>query len=51
MTQHHPAPEILAQYASGALHAGAMLVVACRGSLTRCRKTPAAMVNSIGTTV
>jgi putative transcriptional regulator len=29
MTQHHPSPEILAQYASGALHAGAMLVVAC----------------------
>ena len=29
MTQHHPSPEILAEYASGALHAGAMLVVAC----------------------
>ncbi len=29
MTQHHSAPEILAEYASGALHAGAMLVVSC----------------------
>lgn len=29
MIQHHPSPEILAQYAGGALHAGAMLVVAC----------------------
>ena len=29
MIQHHPSPEILAEYAGGALHAGAMLVVAC----------------------
>ncbi|HEY4075989.1 MAG TPA: ChrR family anti-sigma-E factor [Rhizomicrobium sp.] len=29
MSQHHPAPEILTEYARGALHAGAMLVVAC----------------------
>jgi putative transcriptional regulator len=29
MTGHHPSPEILAEYASGALHAGAALVVAC----------------------
>ena len=29
MILHHPAPEILAQYAAGALHAGAALVVAC----------------------
>lgn len=29
MIHHHPYPEILAEYASGALHAGAMLVVAC----------------------
>ena len=29
MIQHHPSPEILTEYASGALHAGAMLVVAC----------------------
>jgi putative transcriptional regulator len=29
MIQHHPDPEILAEYAGGALHAGAMLVVAC----------------------
>ena len=34
MTQHHPSPEILAEYASGALHAGAMLVVACH--IERC---------------
>lgn len=37
MTQHHPSPEILTQYASGALHAGAMLVVACHiGSCAVC---------------
>lgn len=29
MTRHHPAPDILAEYAGGALHAGAALVVAC----------------------
>lgn len=29
MIQHHPSSEILTQYAGGALHAGAMLVVAC----------------------
>jgi putative transcriptional regulator len=29
MIQHHPSPEILAEYAGGSLHAGAMLVVAC----------------------
>ena len=29
MSRHHPAPDILAEYARGALHAGAMLVVAC----------------------
>jgi putative transcriptional regulator len=30
MTGHHPSPEILAEYAGGALHGGAMLVVSCR---------------------
>lgn len=29
MTGHHPSPDILAEYAAGALHGGAMLVVAC----------------------
>lgn len=29
MIQHHPSAEILAEYAGGALHPGAMLVVAC----------------------
>ena len=29
MTGHHPSPEILAEYAAGALHGGAMLVLAC----------------------
>jgi putative transcriptional regulator len=29
MTCHHPSPDILAEYASGALHAGAALVIAC----------------------
>ncbi len=29
MIRHHPAPEILADYARGTLHAGAALVVAC----------------------
>jgi len=29
MIQHHPSSEILTRYAGGALHAGAMLVVAC----------------------
>jgi putative transcriptional regulator len=29
MILHHPAPDILAQYAAGTLHAGAALVVAC----------------------
>ena len=42
MTQHHPAPEILAEYAGGALHAGAMLVVACHiESCTVCRSEAA----------
>jgi putative transcriptional regulator len=29
MIQHHPDPEILAEYAAGHLHRGAMLVIAC----------------------
>lgn len=29
MTRHHPDPEILAEYAAGHLHRGAMLVIAC----------------------
>ena len=29
MIRHHPAPDILIQYAAGSLHAGAALVVAC----------------------
>ena len=29
MIRHHPAPDILVQYAAGALHAGAALVIAC----------------------
>jgi len=29
MIQHHPDPEILAEYAAGRLHRGAMLVIAC----------------------
>ncbi|MEO7053376.1 MAG: ChrR family anti-sigma-E factor [Rhizomicrobium sp.] len=38
MIQHHPSPEILIQYAGGALHAGAMLVVACHiETCTVCR--------------
>ncbi len=38
MIQHHPSPEILAQYAGGALHAGAMLVIACHiGTCAVCR--------------
>jgi putative transcriptional regulator len=38
MIHHHPAPEILAEYAAGTLHAGAALVVACHlESCTVCR--------------
>lgn len=29
MIQHHPDPELLAEYAAGRLHPGAMLVIAC----------------------
>ena len=49
MTQHHPSPDILAEYAGGALHAGAMLVIACHiDGCAVCRSEVALWENTAG---
>ena len=49
MTERHPSPEILTEYASGALHAGAMLVVACHvEACAVCRSEIALWENTAG---
>src|SRR5580698_8425531 len=48
MIQHHPDPEILAEYAAGKLHPGAMLVIACHlESCVICRQE-AGLWESVG---
>jgi putative transcriptional regulator len=48
MTRHHPDPEILAEYAAGHLHRGAMLVIACHlESCVLCRQE-AGLWESVG---
>jgi putative transcriptional regulator len=48
MIRHHPAPDILAQYAAGALHAGAALVVACHLEGCAVCRSEAGLWESVG---
>jgi putative transcriptional regulator len=48
MIHHHPAPDILAQYAAGQLHAGAALVVACHLEGCAVCRSEAGLWESVG---
>lgn len=48
MIRHHPAPDILAQYAAGKLHAGAALVLSCHLEGCAVCRAEAALWENVG---
>ena len=48
MIRHHPAPDILAQYAAGKLHAGAALVISCHLEGCAVCRAEAALWENVG---